>query len=85
MTLLLLSLRAERSNPSPHIIDDSRSREGGVVAPDDRAANNEIIGAVGDRLWLGVLHFGWDFHPLSLIYAVSGSAMISATLKIPKP
>lgn len=43
------------------------------------------MGAVGDRLWFGVLRLGWDFHPLSLIYAVSGSAMISATLKIPKP
>ncbi|MEO7097318.1 MAG: CDP-alcohol phosphatidyltransferase family protein [Polyangiales bacterium] len=44
------------------------------------------MGAVGDRLLFGAVHLlGWDFHPLSLIYALSGSAMISATLKIPKP
>jgi CDP-diacylglycerol--serine O-phosphatidyltransferase len=28
---------------------------------------------------------GWDLHPLVLIYAVSGTLMISKTLRIPKP
>jgi CDP-diacylglycerol--serine O-phosphatidyltransferase len=43
-------------------------------------------GNVGDRLWLGVGHAaGWDFHPLVLLYAISGSAMVSARLRVPKP
>lgn len=43
-------------------------------------------GHVGDRMWLGVYSLaGGDFHPLSLLFALSGSAMISATLRIPKP
>ncbi len=44
------------------------------------------LGRTGDDLWLGAYRLGpaW-FHPLSLIYAASGSAMISATLRIPKP
>lgn len=28
---------------------------------------------------------GWDLHPLVLIYATSGTLMISKTLRIPKP
>lgn len=37
-------------------------------------------------MWLGVYSLaGGDFHPLSLLFALSGSAMISATLRIPKP
>jgi CDP-diacylglycerol--serine O-phosphatidyltransferase len=40
----------------------------------------------GERLWLGVIEIGpWMLHPLALIYAASGSAMISATLRVPKP
>jgi CDP-diacylglycerol--serine O-phosphatidyltransferase len=43
-------------------------------------------GRVEDQLWLGLWRIGpGTLHPLSLIYAVSGSAMISATLRIPKP
>ena len=39
----------------------------------------------GERLWLGVHRIGpWLLHPLVLIYALSGSGMIS-TLRIPKP
>jgi CDP-diacylglycerol--serine O-phosphatidyltransferase len=42
-------------------------------------------GATGARIWLGEVSLGpWQFHPLSLIYLVSGSLMIS-TIKIPKP
>ena len=38
------------------------------------------------ELWLGMLELGpWQFHPLVLIYALSGSLMISKTLRIPKP
>ncbi|HTL15322.1 MAG TPA: CDP-alcohol phosphatidyltransferase family protein [Thermomonas sp.] len=43
-------------------------------------------GAIGPSLWLGVLHLGpWQLHPLVLAYALSGSLMISKTLRIPKP
>ena len=43
-------------------------------------------GSIGEHLWLGAYQIGpaW-LHPLALVYAASGSAMISATLKIPKP
>jgi CDP-diacylglycerol--serine O-phosphatidyltransferase len=44
------------------------------------------FGRVDERLWLGVFQIGpAQLHPLVLIYAASGSAMISATLRIPKP
>jgi len=46
----------------------------------------QYLGRVDDNLWLGAVRFGgWDLHPLTLIYGLSGSAMISATLRIPKP
>jgi CDP-diacylglycerol--serine O-phosphatidyltransferase len=42
-------------------------------------------GAIEENLWFGGFRFGpASFHPLTLIYAVSGSAMIS-TFRIPKP
>jgi len=44
------------------------------------------LGAVGADVWFGSARLGpalW--HPLSLVYAASGSAMISATLRVPKP
>lgn len=37
-----------------------------------------------DRFWLGSVRFGWLFHPFSIIYAISGSLMISK-IRIPKP
>ncbi|NLR73604.1 CDP-diacylglycerol--serine O-phosphatidyltransferase [Leeia aquatica] len=41
-------------------------------------------GALGDQLWFGVLKvMGHDLHPLVLVYAVSGSLMISR-IRIPK-
>ena len=41
-------------------------------------------GSVGDALWLGVTHLGgFLFHPLVLMFAVSGSLMISR-IRIPK-
>src|SRR6187455_169480 len=41
---------------------------------------------VGDDIWFGSMRLGAaTLHPLALMYAVSGSAMISATLRIPKP
>jgi CDP-diacylglycerol---serine O-phosphatidyltransferase len=45
-----------------------------------------FLGRIDDRLWFGAYKIGpaW-LHPLTLIYGVSGSAMISATLRIPKP
>ena len=43
-------------------------------------------GAIGASLWLGMLQLGpWQLHPLVLLYALSGSLMISKTLRIPKP
>jgi CDP-diacylglycerol--serine O-phosphatidyltransferase len=45
-----------------------------------------LLGRVDERLWFGAYQVGPALlHPLSLIYGVSGSAMISATLKVPKP
>lgn len=44
------------------------------------------LGRIDDRLWLGAWQVGPALlHPLALVYAASGSAMISATLRIPKP
>ena len=41
---------------------------------------------VDEHLWFGAWRIGFaTLHPLALIYGVSGSAMVSATLKIPKP
>ena len=43
-------------------------------------------GAIGSRLWGGQWQLGpWQLHPLVLLFAVSGSLMISKTLRIPKP
>ena len=42
-------------------------------------------GHVGDAIWGGEFNFaGCAFHPLVLLYLVSGSLMISKTLRIPK-
>ncbi len=41
---------------------------------------------VGDALWLGVVHLaGYEFHPLVLMFGLSGTLMASATIRIPKP
>jgi CDP-diacylglycerol--serine O-phosphatidyltransferase len=43
-------------------------------------------GHVEDRLWFGHVRIGPALlHPLTLLFGASGSAMISATLRIPKP
>jgi CDP-diacylglycerol--serine O-phosphatidyltransferase len=43
-------------------------------------------GNVGEDLWFGAFQLGpWELHPFVLLYALSGSAMVSATLRIPKP
>ena len=43
-------------------------------------------GATGNNLWFGVMDIGPGlFHPLVLLFALSGSLMISKTLHIPKP
>lgn len=42
-------------------------------------------GRTGDELWGGSHVIGpWELHPLSLLYVLSGSLMISKTLHIPK-
>jgi CDP-diacylglycerol--serine O-phosphatidyltransferase len=41
---------------------------------------------VGPEMWLGAYIIGpATFHPMSLLYAISGSLMISRTIRIPKP
>jgi len=43
-------------------------------------------GEISASLWFGVLQLGpWQLHPLVLLFALSGSLMISKTLRIPKP
>ncbi|CAH2773922.1 MAG: CDP-diacylglycerol--serine O-phosphatidyltransferase (EC [uncultured Caballeronia sp.] len=43
------------------------------------------MGAIGESMWLGVWRIGgFMLHPLVLIYAISGSLMISR-IRIPKP
>ena len=42
-------------------------------------------GRIGDTLYGGVYTIGpWDLHPLVLLFVLSGSLMISKTLRIPK-
>jgi CDP-diacylglycerol--serine O-phosphatidyltransferase len=42
-------------------------------------------GALGEQLWGGAWQLGpWLLHPLSALYLLSGSLMISKTLHIPK-
>jgi CDP-diacylglycerol--serine O-phosphatidyltransferase len=44
------------------------------------------LGRTDGALPLGVVRLGPALlHPLALVYGLSGSAMISATLRIPKP
>lgn len=45
-----------------------------------------IGGHLGEAVWFGEYRLGpWLLHPLVLIFAISGSLMISKTLRIPKP
>ncbi|MHC9085465.1 CDP-alcohol phosphatidyltransferase family protein [Luteimonas sp. RIT-PG2_3] len=40
---------------------------------------------IGEDIWFGVVQLGpWQLHPLVLVFALSGSLMISKTLRIPK-
>ncbi len=42
-------------------------------------------GRIGEQLWGGVWNVGpWQLHPLALLFVLSGSLMISKTLRIPK-
>lgn len=42
--------------------------------------------AIGHDLWFGQWQLGpWQLHPMVLLFALSGSLMISKTLHIPKP
>jgi CDP-diacylglycerol--serine O-phosphatidyltransferase len=44
------------------------------------------LGKQGPGMPLGIVHLGpWDLHPLVLVFALSGSLMISKTIHIPKP
>ena len=43
-------------------------------------------GHLGEAVWFGEYRLGpWLLHPLVLVFALSGSLMISKTLRIPKP
>ena len=43
------------------------------------------LGRTGDALWFGAWQLGpWQLHPLVLLWALSGSLMVSRTLRIPK-
>ena len=45
-----------------------------------------VNGATGSNLWFGGMDIGpGQFHPLVLLFALSGSLMISKTLHLPKP
>lgn len=45
-----------------------------------------VQNAIEGSLWWGVYTLGpWTLHPLALLFAASGSAMISSSLRIPKP
>jgi CDP-diacylglycerol--serine O-phosphatidyltransferase len=49
-------------------------------------AGLHFLGFTGNNLLLGEVLVGpFQWHPLSIIYVISGSAMISKTLRIPKP
>ena len=42
-------------------------------------------GRIGDAVWGGAWMLGpWQLHPLALLFALSGTLMISKTLRIPK-
>lgn len=42
-------------------------------------------GDIGARLWGGVVQLGpWQLHPLVLLFVLSGTLMVSKTLRIPK-
>src|SRR5690349_9507534 len=44
------------------------------------------LGATEESLWFGAYRIGpATLHPLTLLYGLNGTAMISATLRIPKP
>ena len=44
------------------------------------------LGYIDDNLWFGGFRIGpAGFHPLVLLYVASGTAMVSATLRVPKP
>jgi len=46
----------------------------------------QYLGRVDDQIWFGSAKIGFALlHPLTLVYGLSGSAMISATLRVPKP
>ena len=46
----------------------------------------QYLGRVDDNIWLGAVKLGPAvLHPLTIVFGLSGSAMISGTLRVPKP
>jgi len=43
------------------------------------------LGRIDEALWFGAYELAWGvLHPLTLLYALSGIAMVSSTLRVPK-
>ena len=63
-----------------------------LATPDDRPAITPALlalaawqGRIGDQLWGGAWQLGpWALHAFSLLFLLSGTLMISKTLRIPK-
>jgi CDP-diacylglycerol--serine O-phosphatidyltransferase len=44
-----------------------------------------VLGRIDEALWFGAYKLGWSvLHPLIFTYALSGTAMVSSTLRVPK-
>ena len=89
-----LRMSIEKGQPLPPEFVDSIQRS----VPKAKNPMNDIrgglvllavaahLGRIDGGLWFGQWRIGpWLLHPLALVYALSGSLMISKTLRIPKP
>ncbi len=89
-----ISRLARYNATSPEMVDGQRSKvthyEGTPIPTSLILVGILMVamwmGAVHEQLWGGNLEIGaWTFHPISLLYAISGTAMVSSKLKVPKP
>jgi CDP-diacylglycerol--serine O-phosphatidyltransferase len=87
--------RLARFNVTASALADSRTGKVKYFEGTPIPTSIALVGLLALAFWLertdGALWFGSyrigpaELHPLALLYAASGSAMISATLRIPKP
>ena len=88
--------RLARFNATTEALTDAETGKVQVLrrhadSDERRAGAGARPGAVPRAVWTSSLWFGVHqvgpalLHPLALMFAASGSAMISATLRIPKP